>query len=561
MGSMRLSPVKHFLLAGWMLSAGLDGLPVHQQSNSVRWNPPPTSIDAQYVASARQLLGNGLADPAGGRFCRVSFPSQQGFGNDRATFGWVLPGDRRIVLVDGCEVDVTGSVTPVVIKEVLPDLERSAQYGTTPFYSPGVSLAMPALLLRVDEPQLAEQVYKWLLRLSQTNSPGEELASQQIECLEALSYKEFAESHDDSALRDFDRLLAAWQIREEIPTRTWFQRPHELERIKLARADTQRRIDHPESPIDLEKLARRPQAERIRMLLDSLDTVGSGEPGKWGFNFRDNPIVKALIREGKAAVPALIDAMEIDKRLCRAVITGESNLEGERAYSDKEVAWEAIKAIWPSALALEGFDTVTNSRYSPPNGSVIRAKWAADSDLSDGMRWLLILRNDGASVDAWSTAASGLVSRRGINYVLQAGSISVGSSGPAYVNAASSPADMRGADLSLPQRSEVSRLMARRATHIIDAGKPGEPTPWPEEAFRISEALYAWDAKSSIPCLREVCDRILLSKFKIEGGSMSDEPDEVAKLIADRAKLGDPTAAADYDRLFEILGREHLDAQ
>jgi len=54
-----------------------------------------------------------------------------------------------------------------------------------------------------------------------------------------------------------------------------------LERIKLARAEAQRRIDHPENPIDLEKLARLPQAERIRMLLGSLDSVGGGEPSKW----------------------------------------------------------------------------------------------------------------------------------------------------------------------------------------------------------------------------------------------------------------------------------------
>jgi len=554
---MRMLPIKHLLLAGWILGAGQGDKAPHQQANSVNWNPLSTSIDAQYVAAAKRLFGNGLADPAGGRFCRAFRPSQRRFEGDQTTFGWVLPGDKRIVLIDGSEVNVEGSITPVMLKYILPDLERSAQYGTAPFYWPGVSIATPALLLRVNETKLAEQVYTWYMRGSHTNSPGEELASQQIGCLEALSYKEFAVSDDVSARSDFDRLIAAWQIREEIPTRTWFRRRNELESIKLARADVQRRIDHPENTPDLQKLGRLPQAERIRILLGSLDSVGGGEPSKWGFNFGDNPIVKALIREGKAAVPALIDAMEIDKRLCRAVSTGDG-FDGERAYSDKEVAWEAIKAIWPSALALEGFDPATNSLYSPPSASVIRARWAAVSDLSDGLRWLLILRNDGASADAWSTAASGLVSRRGTNSVLQAGSISVGSSGQSYVSSASSRATMMGDDLSPTERSEASRLMARRATQIIDAGKPGEPTPWPEQAFRICEALYAWDSKSSMPCLREVCDRILLSKFQIKGGSMSNETDEVVNLIADRSKLGDPTAAADYDRLFEILGRQHL---
>jgi len=554
---MGLSPIKLSLLAGWMIGAGWSDQAAHQQADRIELNPPSTAIDASYVAVAKRLLGNGLADPAGGKFCKESSSSQPGFGGDRTTFGWVLPGDKRIVLVDGSEVNIDGSVTPVVLKEILPDLERSAQYGLPPFYWPGISMATPALLLRVNEPKLAEQAYKWLQRGSHFTSPEEDLVSEQIQCLEALAYKEFALSDDVSARRDFDRLIAAWQIRDEVPNRKWSSRPQELERIQLTRTDIQRRIDHPERSLELQKLPALAQADRIRILLGALDTVGGEEPSKWGFPIGNHPIVKALISEGKAAVPALIDAMETDKRLCRAVIKGDLGLEGERAYSDKEVAWYAIKEIWPSAKTLEGFDPATNSRYSPPSTSVIRAKWAAVSDLSDGLRWLLILRNDAASKDAWSTAASGLVSYRKANSVVPAGSVSISQAGQSYVRAASSHAKMAGVDLSPPQRSEASRLMARRAAQIIDAGKPGEPTPCPGEAFRICEALYAWDPKGCIPTLREVCDRILLSGFHIKSGYMSNEADEVVNLISDRSKLGDPTAATDYARLFKILDRQH----
>ena len=35
------------------------------------WIPPKTTIAADYVATTKSLLGNGLADPRNRRFCRV----------------------------------------------------------------------------------------------------------------------------------------------------------------------------------------------------------------------------------------------------------------------------------------------------------------------------------------------------------------------------------------------------------------------------------------------------------------------------------------------------------
>jgi hypothetical protein len=248
-----------------------------------------------------------------------------------------------------------------------------------------------------------------------------------------------------------------------------------------------------------------------------------------------------------------MDAMETDNSLCRAVIVNEGNYEGQRAYSDKEVAWEAIKAIWPSAKALDISEPSIYFPHEPPSPKLVREKWAAGWNLSDGLQWLAMLRDDRASEDIWSTAASGLVSSREPNSVISAGSEMNSGDRIDYIKAAPRRAEMMGASLASQDRSEASRLMARRATQIIDAGKPGEPTPWPENAFRICEALYAWDPKGSVPCLREVCDRILRSKFQIDRGQMSDEADEVVKLIGDRLDVGDTTATADYERVFKTL--------
>ena len=77
----------------------------------------------------------------------------------------------------------------------------------------------------------------------------------------------------------------------------------------------------PPGPIDEKYLAGLPQPERIRMLVGALDRVVGEQPWKYSMTISNDPIVKALIREGDAAVPSLIDAIASDERESRAVFT------------------------------------------------------------------------------------------------------------------------------------------------------------------------------------------------------------------------------------------------
>ncbi len=72
--------------------------------SNVAWTPPPTTVDPEYVRVAKDLLGNGLADPRGGRFSHVTVMLGDGLGRPQQPLkgpGWVLPDGKSAVLMDG----------------------------------------------------------------------------------------------------------------------------------------------------------------------------------------------------------------------------------------------------------------------------------------------------------------------------------------------------------------------------------------------------------------------------------------------------------------------------
>jgi hypothetical protein len=358
---------------------GASGLTPALRDNA--WLPPKTTLDPQYVAAAVELLGNGLADPLGGRFCKMSHPGKWPDMPHVFTYGWLLPGNQKIVRIDGIEVKVSGSISPAVIEDVLPDLEDDALRGSSFDATPGVSALTPVLLLRMGKPRLAVRLANWMNKSSPGICSPVSLVSMLTMNLEELSVTSFAKGDFTFARECTDRLLAVCdfndRMREKAGLYGWDMTGGRLPTYRLLRDDIQRRIDHPERPFDTRLLKRLSQHGRVLALTRALDQVGHNRPDGLDENLSKDPIVLSLVHERYAAVPSLIDSISTDRRMSQTISISSGSMGGGTfVYPVKEVAWSILKSIWPSASTLEMDNRDPQTGMALPSAKALRANWA-----------------------------------------------------------------------------------------------------------------------------------------------------------------------------------------
>jgi hypothetical protein len=520
--------------------------PSPTEPRAIAWVPPKTTLDPQYVAAAVELLGNGLADPLGGRFCKMSHPGKWPDMPDDFTYGWLLPGNQKIVRIDGIEVKVSGSISPAVIEDVLPDLEKDF-FGPGPIGAlPGVSAATPALLLRVGKPRLAEHLANFVRKRAPDFFTPQELASTLSSSLIQPAISSFSNGDFLFARESTDRLLAAFAFWNRIDPESYHGGMH-LANYRLLREDIQRRIDHPEQPLDFKGLKLLPSDQRLHALIEALDTVGQKQPDGLSGGPAKDPVVVALLREGDAAIPALIEAVYSDKRMSQTILQMDSMGAVAVVLPVRLVAWNLLKLIWPPSSTFEVFDRNSLTAFGPPAIEVLKEKWALHSSVDAVARWLLVLRDDHARDEGWVAAANGLVGPAGrfeSNLVY-------------YDDTKESP-KAPGSELSPAEKSEASRLMKLRVEQMLSRAPSDAlpPSPIPD-ALSICESLYELDRVGSLISLRQVCDQILRRGFNTDTASDDSEMKDLLNVITERSVAGDGAAATDYSRFFAYLDRHH----
>ena len=276
------------------------------------WTPPTSTVPDDFVAQARASFKDGLADP---RECEyreidVSTPDQPSFlgrpaGECLATgHGWVLPvaaNDRyrfaiqwdglvHPIFAVGKEVSLAADVRTAIRKQ-------REESDSLLFHRKPTPRTLIALLLRGGEGQLASEAWKAF----GSKSRSIDLRDEWLQGLSARAMRDHMRGDDRLALSRL-RMLA--------------RIPGMADDLQLLPDQERRARERAEDP---------PRAPQIRgsleALIEDLDDVATQPSGldiPSAPQLDQDPRVKALIRKGPAAIPALAKCMASDQRLTRS---------------------------------------------------------------------------------------------------------------------------------------------------------------------------------------------------------------------------------------------------
>jgi hypothetical protein len=227
-------------------------------------------------------------------------------------------------------------------------------------------------------------------------------------------------------------------------------------------------------------------AERIAALIRDLDLVAArqmGQPG--GVMLAQDPVVAALVQEGDAAVPALIDCLATDQRLTRSVSFGRDFMRQRHLIPVSNAARAALQAILQTDF---------------PTAAAWRAYWKKFHALRIEERWFTILQDDTVGMGQWLEIANHLT--RPDNVIIVPGTgFSATVSPPTNL-----PPQMRGEWLRGKTQPSVSDLLARRALEINPTNLAGYDL---NTAMEICLRLATWDAASAGPVATKLAARFL----------------------------------------------------
>lgn len=265
--------------------------------------------------------------------------------------------------------------------------------------------------------------------------------------------------------------------------------------------------------------------ERIAALIHDLDLAAPRQMGQPGMVIAANdPLVAALIAEGDPAVEPLLDCMESDQRLTRAVGFGRDFHRSRTVLPVSSAARQALSAILQANLG---------------NAADIRTYWKKYGHVKLPDRWFVILQDDSAGINRWLEAAK-LIEQPTNQWRLPA---------PGF------RAEAAAANLSVPVRGEslrdrthpsVADLFARRALEISPTNLAGYDL---SAATEMGLCLAAWDAAAARPVLNllaERCRAALEYSATPRYGSAPPWGVLLARLGVARAATGDPDALTDY---------------
>jgi len=269
------------------------------------------------------------------------------------------------------------------------------------------------------------------------------------------------------------------------------------------------------------------QSSRIEALIHDLDLVSarqSGQPG--GVSLTFDPIIAALVNEGDAAVDALLDCYEKDKRLTRSVSFGRDFFRSRNVIPVATVAGVALRSI------LQGtFQGVPD----------MRAYWRKYRAMPIEERWYAIL-NDDAETLRWLEAAGNIT--RPANQTMDYGGGFLTTS----TLAPSASLKLRGESLRGKSSPSVTDLLTRRALDIVPTNAAAYNLP---TACELCLRLADWDIHTAGPVATTLVERCrMVMEYSDSRPRYSGSGQQIGLLIARlttvRARAGEAHAFDDY---------------
>lgn len=546
-----------------------DRIPVPPRQN-LPWQPPDTDIPAEYVEAISAAFQRGTADPRGCEYREVVVP----FGSDAwggfrrlNTHGWLLPWNGEhspqfAILWNGVVSPVISVGPPASLKAdgrqlVAYLIEHKAIYENRPTVSDRKRLEFPqiffpgslhygvicALLLRSGETALAEKVYHYAVErhmgtypLSlQDNIPRFALWSLFSRALAAHMYGD-----DKLALcyaEQYEPLLGEDQSEFVAPAR------------KLL-AEQRRRTRKPPVPKN--------NIDALILDLENVNARQYGQPG--GVILGEDQRVKALIAVGDPAVEPLLECLEHDRRLTRAVSFGRDFGPSRNIIPVAEAAYVALCGILQQSFSFVA-PSGRNTEYRKELARQIRGHYNRYKNMSVEDKWYHILQNDDEPVELQLQAAANICRKSNVKAIPHSGSgLSVTVTDPHATSV-----QLTGEALRSKNHPSVSELLNRRAAEYL----PGdESAAASSRAFVNAQqmALYSavWDLPKSLPALQQVSDAIYHELPNCES-LQSDQLQLLVPLTIQRAKAGDLAALRQYCEAMlahpgQILGKNGQNA-
>jgi hypothetical protein len=303
----------------------------------------------------------------------------------------------------------------------------------------------------------------------------------------------------------------------------WKRASEFVAQLPKLEADLERRARTPRRAVVCIGPGREPdRACRIAALIDRLDEAACPF-GQW----EDDPIVRAIVREGEAAVEPLLRCADKDQRFSRS----PHRLGDDGDHPIFEPVHEVAMASLRLLFHLQVYDTRFDWRVLSDNPEVRKARvdefreyWKKVKGVPFARRWLDVLANDREEPEHWSFAASTLLARER-NVLLPSLVFRGAQTGkaPSYV-----------ADALKEDRGRLTELLGRRIEQILRAGR----MPRTKEAGWRAWQLADWAGRDARPYLESVARCC----------AEEEDWEPCALLTEARVRLGDRKALWDYAR-------------
>ncbi len=539
-----------------MTSLAIAGILLFQSANLSQGDQ--NKLPPEVVATAKFLFEHGLEDPSGGVYREATIQVtdlQTGKPVRIKVHAWQKGTSNRVVAWNGLAYEAVSLGKPVNLEHDVrqgrprndgPSFAGRRGYSETSLATNPVQPLGVFLLLGFGRVDLAEFVHAqpqakvWgeshraILHYLTIRYERGISAYARFEDASALSDFEVLHKHRQAYLDEWNRLYQTGDAYSEHPLSF-------LEPLATLIARLKSDAQQPRPRISMERVAAKPQPERIQALIQAMDQI---EEQRWsvasGSMTAQSPIVQAILAEGEPILDALIDCLESDPRYTRSVAYGGNFHSGRNPIPVAEVARYAIEQILRVNL--------TGNPGEAWSSQQIRAYWEAHRGTTAPERWYRNLANDQIGRYAWVEAARSMTGRSEYFPYRQVS------------KSRRSTAPMHGESLRIGKSPSVNDLLHRR---VVELMKPGEALStsdiWQAQSgAEIAVAHFTWDPKASLESLREACKGITKrSQAKDHGSAVVELLSLGGMIYSLRMELRDPEAAGEYRAQVErVLGRD-----
>ena len=541
--------------------------PVRLKPNPSGWDSVRTTLPIEFVDATRFLLNHGFGDPRRGEYRRlrvvIGAMSEQE-GTPVNADGWFFPSEpgkpARAVCLNGLVYEPLdhGSVADLEadVKEALNHRASHSTSTGTEQISAGVDDFMTdsaaALVLISGRHDLAEKI-----EAQRTTLADEHGFMRLARRFLTLWWDQAVTAHlrgdERNAFRnavliqkfrlDYERqakfiLGSSWVQQMSQPsmggTGTFEAFPF-IDHVEDLVNDCARRLDlGTRQTLDWTTLNKLSQAERITALIDRLDDFQARGAGRaTAPSTGTDPIFAAIVKENRAALPALLDTMDNDTRLTRAVKIGTDRQRAPILISVKDIARLAIGSIL-------NWVNITNISGQPATTQQIREFLVKNSTGTKADDWFNVLADEQATPEQWLNAAQSL-------FQVSPPLLRQQTDRSAALQVQGPPVVKLVADLvRLRENPSLADLIKRRVNQLLDdsAQDPSDTDSEVAIAMQLATFLTQWDRDNALPLLARASNTAMTN----HSGSKSQTDRLIPQAIELRVAMVDKTALYEYSQ-------------